>query len=319
MDYADVKDPFKVRGAVGPDPRDGASPRFPRGKNSPRTRSRCTDIAVAIVLPWLVFILVVGLFVLVYRTMPILVAVLQVVLAVLACLLACLGASVRHGTFLALGFMCFLSVAAGTALGLWLDSEYLSLYWRFDGTAEVSSVDPLGALKKTQDAGVIHFLPEAFVDDRRTVGFVAKGTIFCIAPVVMPTTPSSAVGYWAMGTDCCEKRSNFDCGSARVPDAQNTALVMIDQDPAFLEAISVAEAVYGVNSTAGAELVSFVADPKAEIGGIWDEALTIAGVGAAVDLCTCIVVGIVFGHVFAPRLQQLQTLLPNLAATDSAV
>lgn len=254
-----------------------------------------------VILPWLVFVLTEHLFFLVYHDASTVVWVLVAVLAALALLFIGLGCYVRHGTFLALGFMCFFSVASGTALGLWLDSQYMTPYVRLDRSPEVRSVDPRGAVERTQDAGVLHFIPTAFVDDRRTIGFVAQGNIFCVAPVVVPPKPTSAVRYWAMGQNCCEKRSGFDCGSAREPDSHSTALVMEEQDPAFLEAIREAETVHGLNSTTGAQLVSFVADPKAVIGDIWDEAMTIALVAGLVDLCTCFCVGLMFGMILLPQ------------------
>jgi hypothetical protein len=302
----DDNDPFRVRGAAADIPPFGGSGseksvRFPRQRTGSPRRGRSTDIAVAIFLPWLVFLLTSQLFLLVYHSQPLVVWVLLGVMGFLALLFLGLGASAGHGTFLTIGFMCFMSLGAGTALGLWLDSEYLTAFWRFEESAEVNSVDPRGALGKTQDAGVVHFVPGAFVDDRRTAGFVSQGDIFCVAPVAMPPSPTSTVGYWAMGRNCCEKRSGFDCGSAREPDSRNTALVMVQQDPGFLEAVREAETVHGVNSTNGAQLVSFTADPKAVIGGLWDEALTINLVAAVVDLVTCVVVGALFGQMLLPH------------------
>lgn len=268
-----------------------------------RRRTHFTDIVVSIVLPWLVFFLVISLFLFAYHDMQGIVWIFITLCFGLALLFLILGSAARHGTFLAIGFLCLTSVIVGTVVGLWLYNEFLKRYWQLDSGMEYKNVDPMADAKKTSDAGVIHFEDNVFVDDKRTIGFVTNGGIFCVAPVVAPPNYMSSVQYWAVGEDCCEKRSNFDCGTSR--DANATTAITEQRNKPYSQAIAEAESVYGLNSTEGAQVVSFVADPKEAIGDIWDETLTIALVAMIMDLCICAVAGLVLAKILIPAQQPL--------------
>lgn len=276
-----------------------------------RQRTRFTDISVTIVLPWLVFFLVVSLFLFAFHDLRALVWGLLAACLALALFFLALGCFSRNGTFLAVGYLCLTSLVVGSAVGLWLDREYLQKYWELDNGVEYKDVDPTDA-RTADDAGIIHFMAGTFVDDKRTIGFVADGGIYCVAPVALQSRFNATVSYWAVGEDCCQMRSNFDCGMARELDA--VTAVMERPTKAYSKAIQEAASVYGLDApTNSSKLVSFVNDPKVVIGDIWDEALTIALISMIMDLCMCAVAGLVLAKILIkpPSEQQQHFLKPD--------
>jgi len=278
-----------------------------------RQRTRFTDITVTIVLPWLVFFLVVSLFLFAYHDMKAVVWVLLSLCLVMALLFLCLGCYSRHGTFLSVGYLCMTSLIVGAAVGIWLDQEYLQRYWELDDGVEYKNVDPTESRNLT-DAGILHFSAGTFVDDRRTIGFVHNGGLFCVAPVALQAQRNDTVNFWAVGEDCCQMRSNFDCGSARELDVATAVIERPSKE--YDQAIREAVSVYGIsNSTEGSMLVSFVSDPQALIGDIWDEALTIALISMIMDLCMCAVSGLVLAKLLIqPPAEQQPLLKPGSIA-----
>mmetsp|Transcript_90036 Transcript_90036/g.278502 ORF Transcript_90036/g.278502 Transcript_90036/m.278502 type:complete len:146 (-) Transcript_90036:140-577(-) len=128
------------------------------------------------------------------------------------------------------------------------------------------------------------------------MGYVVDGGIFCVAPVALQPYADVPVYYWAVGEDCCQMRSHFDCGTARDADA-NTAVVERSSE-VYAKAIDQAVSVYGVKTTTNSsKMVSFVSDPQAVIGDIWDEALTIALIAMILDLGMCAIVGLVLAKI----------------------
>lgn len=274
-----------------------------------RPRSQLTDITVSIVVPWLVFFLVLCLFIFLYHDMQVVVLASISVCAALALLFLILGCRSWSSTYVAIGLLSFISVVAGSAVGLWLNREYLTRYWELDAGIEYKDVNPTLDSRKTSDAGIIHFTNDSFVDDRRTIGFVAKGTIFCVAPVVRLPRRIANIEYWAIGEDCCEQRANFDCGFAREPGIVTSIVQRPSQ--VYLQAVEQAASVYHLNTSRTPRLVSFAGDPKVVISDIWDETLTIALLALIMDLCVCTVTGLVLGKVLTPRPQQSPLLARN--------
>lgn len=274
-----------------------------------RQRSRFTDVTVTIVLPWLVFFLVLSMFLFAYHDMKLLVWILLGACLALALLFLSIGCAVRSGTFLAIGYLCLTSLLVGGTVGFWLDREYLQRYWELDEGNEYKDVDPMSDARETREAAVLHFASDTFVDDRRTIGFVAEGGIFCVAPVALPVHANASVEYWAVGQDCCEMRSNFDCGTAR--DLGAITAVAERPNDLYTKAIYEAASVYSLNSSAYSKLVSFVNDPQVVIGDIWDEALTIALVAMMMDLCMCTAAGLVLTKILVPLLPEEQPLLSH--------
>jgi len=257
------------------------------------------------------FFLVVSLFLFAYRDMKVLTWCIMSACLVLGLFFMVLGCMSHTGTFLAVGCLCLTSLVVGAGVGFWLDKEYLQRYWELDNGMEYKDVNPMDS-RTPVDMGVLHFMAGTFVDDRRTIGYVVDGAIFCVAPVALQAHFNTTVTYWAVGEDCCQMRSGFDCGVSR--DLDSVTAVMEKPAKEFSKAIEEAVSVYGINSTANSTvMVSFVSDPEVVTGDIWDEALTIALIAMIMDLCLSAVAGLMLARILnsPPAEQQQPFVKPN--------
>merc|ERR1719265_10969 len=85
------------------------------------------------------------------------------------------------------------------------------------------------------DAGRIVFSNEAVVDQSNAVGYSASdGTMYCAAPVRDLSETTNAVQFWAVGWNCCELASDFDCDAAKQADAHG-GIVVLDSPSMFRE------------------------------------------------------------------------------------
>jgi len=260
-----------------------------------RVRDRSNDVAVLAFLPWCVFCLLLLLFLYSYHDFSALVWPIVVVCFALSLVCVILGAAARHAIFLALGSLCLASSVFGASVGLHLNTEYLEYYWLLRKGPRYRDVLPLahGAAAATADAGVIDFANGTFVDDRRTVGFVAGGHIYCVAPIAQHGQSASRARrwaeYWATGVDCCEKRLHFDCGDSREWDVRGG--VAARPSKYVDEAIAQARSVYAVGSPPGAGRVVFARVPEEVATGVWNEAFQIAMAAALLHLTACAAAG----------------------------
>lgn len=253
-------------------------------------------MVIAIALPWLVFFLITCLFLFAFQDLEVFVWILVAACVGLSLLFLGLGLAAKHPLFVAIGALCLFFCVAATALGLWLDDTYLQRYALITDSKAFKDIDPTGDPNLTRTAGVIHFKKGSFVDDRRTVGWI-DDSIYCVAPVVTPTTYSTDVQYWATGEDCCEQRSNFDCGDAREADV--VTAIIAEEDPRFRDAIAMAESVYQLKSSKSAQLVELTRDASQVASDIWDECFSIALVAGAAALVISAMAGILLARVMS--------------------
>jgi len=277
---------------------DSKGPAKPR----PPKRNRFSEIVIAIALPWLLFFLVECLFLFAYGDMRVLVWILITLCTLLSLLFVFLGVAARHTMFLILGFLCLNAVVVSSSVGLFIDGRFMRRLRELEAGAEYTAVSPLQSARATHDAGVLHFVNESFVDDRRTLGYVSSGSIFCVAPVGEQGRYSRTVEYWAVGTDCCEKRTNFDCGSAR--DFEAATAVVEPRSSASREfyerSIKQAESVYNLTSSEHAQLMHFTRSPPAYSACFWDEAVHTATLAGLMHLAFSIVAGLAILRLSPP-------------------
>mmetsp|Transcript_66678 Transcript_66678/g.124529 ORF Transcript_66678/g.124529 Transcript_66678/m.124529 type:complete len:615 (+) Transcript_66678:56-1900(+) len=149
------------------------------------------------------------------------------------------------------GLLCLLCVLLGLTLGYDNYSRYLNDYYIYYYSRSHKNVLPSGNPGATKDAGSIVFTSDSYVATSMTVG-LKSSSLYCVAPIMAHTELSStssnsssssdsstiapAAGYWAVGTDCCQVRSNFECGDAGVSGV-HSGLVVIDE-PSHAEKLS---------------------------------------------------------------------------------
>jgi len=182
------------------------------------------------------------------------------------------GAAASPATLLALGLWCCASLVLAIFLGHSLHSDTLGSYHQLQHGYNFSGIDPSLSLPQEYanfEAAVVSFVADTFVDDLRTIGFFSDGSTYCVAPVARHGVPEDNVVFWAVGIDCCEARTNFDCGTSRTLGSTTAMVYASDSDPLFRRAIEVSGSIYGTtNSSEGPHLVRFVNDPD-EVEAFW--------------------------------------------------
>lgn len=260
------------------------------------TRSRMTfnELTMIILTPWIMFLFILRNFL--YSQAEVFTWASIAILVMLSMVLFSMGTSTKSSTPLSIGFLCFISVGVSTLLGLWLNAHYLQRYWELQASNEYRNVMPLADSGLTgNDTATLYFSGDALVDTRRTLGYLANGDTYCVAPVTgRGASLSTAVHYWAIGQNCCEQRGNFDCGSAR--DAGPLVGVTERPNRIFLRAVAQASSIYGMTTASNAVAVSFVSDPKSLATDIWQESLIISAIAALMDLCICSIAGLILAR-----------------------
>mmetsp|Transcript_62271 Transcript_62271/g.131639 ORF Transcript_62271/g.131639 Transcript_62271/m.131639 type:complete len:347 (-) Transcript_62271:37-1077(-) len=269
---------------------------------SRRTRFPTAEVAVVVILPWLVFFMVLSLFMFAYHEMERLVWLLSGLCAAMSTAFLCVGACGRHATFLAVGFLCLSSVGMAVGCGQWVTSTYLVRFWQLDAGPEFQDVSPVARSPDDTHSATLYFAEGTFVDDQRTLGFITRQGLVCVAPVSKIGAPDAKVQFWAVGEDCCEPRSNFDCGTSRQESLQKVAIVenVVDWPSEFQKAARMAASVHAVSQPSQeAQFVRFVSDPKAAISDLWNEALSVSLLAMVLDLLMCLLAGLVVGKALA--------------------
>mmetsp|Transcript_8965 Transcript_8965/g.21304 ORF Transcript_8965/g.21304 Transcript_8965/m.21304 type:complete len:309 (+) Transcript_8965:87-1013(+) len=221
-----------------------------------------------IVLPWLVFVLLVGAWTLLFQKAAWAVAILT--------LLALIGVGVlllfdRRGDgapgLFGMAMLVFVAIVAGTAAGLVNYQTNVVKYWGYQDKRSYNNVMATEHALAHSDAGKIVFAASATVDTSRAVGFKDRST-YCVAPIA-DDTASGVIEYWAAGVDCCDARENMWCdeigevtarGGVRL--LENRGFFDMSAGPeTFRRAIEMAELEYGMQSSKDALLLQWVKDP----------------------------------------------------------
>ena len=74
------------------------------------------------------------------------------------------------------------------------------------------NVQPTNEAAAYLDGGALEFGPMAQAVQSETIGYKIAGTVYCVAPIVDPST-SSTLQFFAVGKDCCLHLNHFVCGT----------------------------------------------------------------------------------------------------------
>lgn len=234
-------------------------------------RSRPSDSFIAILMPWVLFAVVTYAFLYLDPNTWI-IWVIAGCSALSAVFFITLGFTEKHKIFFALGFICLAAVVVGVLVGGHLNTSYLSYHSQLQNGVTFTNVDPTVDLEITDGAAAYDFVGGAFVDDRRTMGYVSpEGTVHCVAPVVLQGKHSNSIWYWATGTNCCEPRGNFFCGTSR--KSVLTQAIPQQHPQKYSDSIAQAISVYKLTPVAGAHVISFVDSPSEVIADICTDKL----------------------------------------------
>jgi len=268
-----------------------AQPRSTRFGGGKTGRRRIPALALLVVIPWLVFILVMFLVLVGFQDHPTLVFA-AVALSTLTTSVV-LGHSLRyaHSAVAVLGALCLLSIGSGSTVGWWAHASFLQEFHRIERGLEHRAVGQATSLLETVGVSIFHFTEGAFVSHHHTIGFVTGNDIHCVAPIVWVPEPPTKVQYWAVGRNCCEMRSNFDCGYARW-DLSGQAGISYVPTEQMKGAVKEFQSVYHVAASPEARFVAFAGDPMVVQQRLWGGALCAACLASSISLAACFAAGI---------------------------
>lgn len=261
---------------------------------SKQTPARPVDIIVTVLLPWLIFSLIVSLLVFAYEDYGPIVWAMVVVCLLLSLLFVSMGVAVKRPLQVALGLLVLTSVGVSLPVGFCIEGEFMVDFWRVDSGAsykQVSASDPAVA---RSDAAVLEFTPGTQVDINSSVGYMKRGTVYCVAPVVGATPSDTGPGFWAAGTNCCEQRGGFSCGDVKDPLAL-TGVTMPDDQGNFAMAVRAAVSTHGLTEPPGKVMfLDWTASGPKYKEGLWTNAALLVmasstvhfGISTCAGICT---------------------------------
>lgn len=231
--------------------------RLERQRLSPRVSTKGSpwlgewgDLIATVCLPWLCFTFIVAMFVYGYEDYSQLAWVLAAFCALLGFAFLVLGAAFSdgRGAHLCLGFVILGSVVIAVPVGFKIEQRHLQQYWLMENGASYRQVEPSDPGNVRSDASILEFADGTFVDVQKTVGYMKRGTVYCAAPV-SGLQQSQRPSYWAVGTNCCGERGDFECGSVYHEHAK-TGVVLAEEDTGnYATAVRMAQSVYGLETS----------------------------------------------------------------------
>jgi len=259
----------------------GPMPTYPR-----KVTAKPFDFFVIILLPWLIFSLIVGLYAFAYEEFAPLVWALVCASGLLALLFISMGGASGKPAQVALGFLVLTSVCIAVPVGLMVESNYMSEFWQVDSGAGYRTVSPLAPSTSYADASIMEFERSSFVDAEHSLGYMRLGEVYCVAPVVGPHTSeeSATPQYWAIGKNCCGKRGGFSCGDVAVSGA-HSGVALREGASNYETAVRMAVSAYELKAPANPPIfVRWTLDADAYKTELWNGALTFAVIASGIHL-----------------------------------
>mmetsp|Transcript_4504 Transcript_4504/g.10624 ORF Transcript_4504/g.10624 Transcript_4504/m.10624 type:complete len:547 (+) Transcript_4504:94-1734(+) len=248
---------------------------------------------VLVLVPWSVFTITLLLWLLLQHRSEELCILIVVIFFIAA--LAMLGlwwGGKRCGplSLLPLGLLCLAAVAMGTGVGEYGWDRYWRQFWwlqtgrRWEYTSATTPAAARldAAIIGFWDAGSNKTVDGTAIDYDRAAGY-RNGRYFCVAPILNPALAGAGlarVNYWAIGLDCCQHLGSFACDDARM-DTSGYGVVMVElgfpcpgcNAAEFRAAVTKAERMHGLVSSADAIFVQWVRDPQAILASTFWQAL----------------------------------------------
>lgn len=195
-----------------------------------------------------------------------------------------------------LAITCFLTTLAGFGMAMYDEAKYLYPYYFYTRSPSYTNIDPTSNPGSVADAGFVEFNSSTFVDSSRSIGYIL-GSRWCAAPI-MVNEMSTYAGYWAVGQDCCGRKSSFQCGDSSNSSVRSGAVIQVEsQAPLFQtqateyrDAVRMASATFGVSAPENVLFVIWGETLESMENSYWKSALTFA----AISLVLAFLVGPAF-------------------------
>lgn len=183
--------------------------------------------------------------------------------------------------------VCACAAVLGVLTGIYAHEAYASPYYVVALGREYQNVLASSSSAAYGDAGKLHFANTSGLDYTRVLGYQNQRR-YCVAPVVdSGAAQTTRVGFWAVGTDCCDFRGSFECGDAGANAGNVKSGSRAPRDGIFerrrtnfIHAIEQAAAVYNLQVDTDPILVNWVADPAGAQGASLAAAFGVVFLGA---------------------------------------
>mmetsp|Transcript_24523 Transcript_24523/g.61734 ORF Transcript_24523/g.61734 Transcript_24523/m.61734 type:complete len:366 (+) Transcript_24523:266-1363(+) len=132
----------------------------------------------------------------------------------------------------------------------YLFTEFVEPYQKYLDKKWIDrAIDPLlQSSLKYQDAGVVSFSPDTYIDRAHNGCYRAAGVSYCVVPIVqdtagtgdrtrLPSSPTGSYDFFAVGKDCCScpGAGDFQCGDWSFAEAMGGLRQLEVEDRAFYE------------------------------------------------------------------------------------
>lgn len=247
------------------------------------TRMSLCDMVTSILIPWTAFALSLAIFICLYHDHAVIVWILQIIFTLLGVCAVLTGFQVRDAVVMSLGFLTLASIVLGAAAGTWLEAEYLQRFWQLYRASNYKMIQ--ASDEKVPLDSFLRFPEGTALDESRSLGYLARGTTYCVAPINVAGEAAS-VRFWAIGKGCCERRGSFKCG----PQPQKAAVLAERMDDTFFRATMQASSVYNIQTqVATPQLVTLVEHPSQLLAEIWYESTRVAVMAGLMHLAVCVI------------------------------
>lgn len=266
-----------------------------------------------IIPPFMMFLIVEGMFTFVYSENHLIVWVTVAICAGMAFFMVCLPNKRPEGPMfhMQVGLLCLIATGAGAIAGFYNWDRNMSRYDGLEGQRTYHNVLPAEPALAHLDAGKIYFSSDSKPNLANAVGY-KDGSMYCVAPVVDSQSGTKNKGeFFAAGVDCCKatgpSSSSFNCGAARDPQAHG-GLVYLDNHlvAKFRKAAERAAAAHGTAVSKDALFVEWVREPNKAANALQNTGITFFLSTSAVYLSMSILAGFFAHNTTRRRIGKVQ-------------
>jgi hypothetical protein len=252
----------------------------------PRKRMNIVPVAIALFLPWALFV---GVFALLSFSLHYTQSTLTTFLVFL-CLVPVLWSGFfaaqqvrkrvagvgRESTWYIFLFLSLLVAwLCGYVFGSTNYSTYTEPYYNINNLMTYTSIDPSTYRgQQLMDAGRVLFTSESVINTNMYSGF-RNAELYCVAPITIKVNGTyprqDTYDFWAVGTECCFK--SFQCGDYNNPSAHGGLRLTSSSDRAFYRlAVQQAEAAYHIKAVHPL-FFTWTQDPVGDTSGYLSDAI----------------------------------------------
>lgn len=268
-------------------------------KNLPRRLTDAEVLTLGARAPFVIFVLIVGLFTYGYHLNPLVpwfVVVICFDFAVVATWPPPSSMQPRtHWDWFPMA-SCLFAVGMGVFCGL-VNFTNIEAWVHVNFLQEFKDVLPTMNSATVSDAGVLNFAQGTKLDVESSAGYRVWPYDYCAAPIVGEDGSSnSPVTFWAVGVGCCKSRGDFTCDSAEDKEARKGIRLETHMLGQFVghevkenyeKAIKMAAAAYSMDAVDNPVLVAWHQNPGKVASRSWWMATIVFTIMIFVSLCCC--------------------------------